>query len=122
MNAALVFLGATFGAPLRYLLDRYLQRRHPGEFPWGTFVVNATGCLVLGALAGSAAQFPGWIFTLGGAGFCGAFTTFSTFGYETVRLMERDLLGLALVNIAGSVTVGLAGCITGFWLARLAVG
>jgi fluoride exporter len=55
MTVALVFLGAMVGAPLRYLTDRAVQVRHDSLFPWGTFTVNVTGCLILGALAGAGA-------------------------------------------------------------------
>lgn len=57
MNWLVVVAGGMIGAPLRYLTDRAVQSRHDSVFPWGTFVVNAVGCLVLGVLTG-AAQAP----------------------------------------------------------------
>ncbi len=119
MTALLVILGAMVGAPMRYLADLYVQSRHRTAFPWGTFAVNASGSVLLGALAGAEAgtRGPSWALTLLGAGFCGAFTTFSTFGFETVRLVEQGQLGAATVNVIGSVAVGLGGCAAGFAVA-----
>jgi CrcB protein len=116
LTALLVVLGAMAGAPMRYLTDLYVQSRHRSAFPWGTFVVNASGSLALGALAGAVASAggPSWALTLLGAGFCGAFTTFSTFGFETVRLVEQGQLGAATLNVVGSVAVGLGCCAAGF--------
>ncbi|MEE1929825.1 fluoride efflux transporter CrcB [Streptomyces sp. TRM 70351] len=122
MSWLLVALGAAVGAPLRYLADRAVQARHASAFPWGTFTVNVTGCLVLGVLtgavgggaAGEAAR------TLLGTGLCGALTTYSTFSYETLCLAERgrwfpaaaNALGTPLVGL-GAVLLGLA--VTGRW-------
>lgn len=119
MTVLLVLLGGAVGAPSRYLVDRWVQSRHASVMPWGTFTVNATGSMVLGLAAGavSAADGPDWVLTLVGTGFCGALTTFSTFGYETVRLAEEGAVPAAVLNVAGSVAVGLAGCAGGWWLA-----
>ena len=83
MTALLVALGASLGAPVRYLLDRAVQRRHETRFPWGTFTVNVLGSALLGALARAAGHDAT---AIAGTGFCGAFTTYSTFAVETVRL------------------------------------
>jgi len=106
--ASLVIAGA-IGAPSRYLLDGFVQARVQGVFPWGTFVVNASGSLLLGLVTG-AVLYHG----LGdlpraaiGTGFCGAYTTFSTFSYETVRLMEEGSLSEAGLNAIGSIAIGL---------------
>lgn len=90
MTLLLVAVGAAVGAPLRYLVDRAIQARHDAVFPCGTFTVNVTGSLILGALAGAAAahDVPGSLNALVGVGLCGALTTYSTFGYETIRLVE----------------------------------
>ena len=113
MTAVLVLLGGAVGAAARYLTDVSVRRRHSAEFPWGTFTVNMVGCFVLGlvAAAGSA-----WVLTLVGTGFCGAFTTFSTFGYESVRLREHGETGAAWANVAGSVVVGMGAAVLGWWL------
>ena len=119
MTVLLVLLGGALGAPLRYVVDLMVQSRHDSVLPWGTFVVNAAGSLVLGATAGgvAAAGGPDWVLTLAGTGFCGALTTFSTFSFETVRLAEERALRAAAVNVAGSVVVGAAACAAGWSIA-----
>lgn len=119
MTVVLVLLGGALGAPVRYVVDLMVQSRHDSVLPWGTFVVNAAGSLVLGATAGgvAAAAGPDWVLTLAGTGFCGALTTFSTFSFETVRLAEERALRAAAVNVAGSVVVGAAACAAGWSLA-----
>ena len=83
MTVLLVLLGGAIGAPMRYLTDLFVQSRHDTVFPWGTLTVNVTGSLLLGGLASavSNAGAPAWLLTLVGTGFCGALTTFSTFGF-----------------------------------------
>ena len=119
MTVLLVLLGGALGAPVRYVVDLMVQSRHDSVLPWGTFVVNAAGSLVLGATAGgvAAAGGPDWVLTLAGTGFCGALTTFSTFSFETVRLAEERALRAAAVNVAGSVVVGAAACAAGWSVA-----
>jgi fluoride exporter len=112
MTVAMVFLGAVVGAPLRYLTDRAVQARHDGLFPWGTFTVNITGCLILGALTGAAVS-PG-LFALLGTGFCGALTTYSTFSYETLRLLEQKAYFYATANVTLSVIAGLGAAVLGY--------
>ena len=80
MTVLLIALGAAVGAPARYLADRMVQRRRDSVFPWGTFIVNVTGSALLGFLA--ALPGHGAAATVTGTAFCGAFTTYSTFGYE----------------------------------------
>ena len=109
----LVAAGAVVGAPARYLTDRFVQGRHSGVFPWGTFTVNLIGSFLLGLVtgltpAGSTAQL------LVGTGFCGALTTYSTFSFETVRLAETGHRGAAVLNAAGSVLLGVAAAAVGF--------
>ncbi|MFF3019615.1 fluoride efflux transporter CrcB [Streptomyces sp. NPDC057939] len=120
MNWLLVIAGAAVGAPLRYLTDRAVQARHGSDFPWGTFVVNAAACLVLGALTGAVlagAASPGLSAFLG-TGLCGALSTYSTFSYETLRLAERGETFLAAANVLGSVLVGLGAVHLGSQVAR----
>jgi fluoride exporter len=119
MTVLLVLIGGAIGAPLRYLIDLFVQSRHDSRFPWGTFTVNAVGSLVLGATAGAVATAggPAWVLTFVGTGFCGALTTFSTFGFETVRLAEDGSLGEAALNIGASLVAGMAACVAGYALA-----
>jgi CrcB protein len=112
----MVLLGGAIGAPLRYLTDLYVQSRHDSVFPWGTFTVNVLGSLVLGITAAVVTDLgpPAWVLALIGTGFCGALTTFSTFGFETVRLLEEGSVLTAVANCVASLTVGLAACAGGY--------
>ena len=113
MTLLLVLVGGALGAPARYLADRWLTARLPGAFPWGTFVVNVAGSFVLGVLAAAA---PAGLLVLGGTGFCGALTTFSTFSFETVRLLETGRPLAAVANVTASVVVSVAAAAAGWWL------
>ncbi|MEV0196528.1 fluoride efflux transporter CrcB [Nonomuraea sp. NPDC050691] len=115
MTVLLVVLGAAVGAPLRYLVDRLVQARHDSVFPWGTMTVNVIGSAVLGFLAAAAVSGP--VMTLLGTGFCGALTTYSTFGYETVRLARTGATTYALLNALGSVAAGLGAAWCGMAVA-----
>lgn len=118
----LVAAGAAIGAPLRYLTDRAVQARHTSVFPWGTFTVNITACLVLGVLTGAvvagtashAAQ------ALVGTGLCGALSTYSTFSYENLRLAEQGNWFLAAANVTASVVGGLGAAVLGAAIAQAA--
>jgi len=112
----LVALGAAFGAPARYLTDRAVQRLVPSERPWGTTTVNVVGSFVLGVVV--AAGTSGWS-ALVGTGFCGALTTYSTFGYETVRLAASDDVRGAAWNVGVSTVLGVAAAALGWWLGTL---
>jgi CrcB protein len=111
----LVALGAAVGAPLRYLVDRAVQRRHDSVFPWGTFAVNVTGSFLLGVLVGGAV--PKSLLALLGTGLCGALTTYSTFGYETVRLVSEGSRTYAVLNAVASVVAGLGAAFCGIAVA-----
>ncbi|NUW37666.1 fluoride efflux transporter CrcB [Nonomuraea sp. SMC257] len=115
MTVLLVALGAAVGAPLRYLVDRAVQSRHDTVFPWGTLTVNTVGSMILGFLA--AAPVSGPVMTLLGTGFCGALTTYSTFGYETVRLVRDGATTYAVLNALGSVAAGLGAAWCGMAVA-----
>ncbi len=119
MTLLLVALGAAVGAPLRYLTDRFIQARHDTIFPWGTLAVNVAGSLILGFLAGAATagRLNPVIVTVLGPGFCGALTTYSTFGYETLRLTEDGSRFLASANIAVNLLAGLGAAFIGFTIA-----
>ena len=118
-----VAAGAAVGAPCRYLLDRAVQARHQQSYPWGTLVINLLGSAVLGLLVGLAAGgLPPEVFAAAGTGWCGAFTTYSTFGYETVRLAQDGYRWRALAYVAISVSGGLALAAGGIAVGRALPG
>jgi CrcB protein len=111
-------VAAAIGAPASYVLDGAVQDRVSGAFPWSTFVVNVSGCLVLGILTGLGLYHGLHATTrtvIGTAGL-GAYTTFSTFTYETVRLAEEGAVNEAFRNSAASFVVGLAAASGGLAL------
>lgn len=112
MTALLVVTGALVGAPLRLLADRIAARRRGRGSVVGTLTVNVLGSAVLGTSLGLQGLPPA-VVALVGTGFCGTLTTFSTFGYDVVRLVEERLVGRALAYLAGSLLLGIgaaAGC------------
>lgn len=118
-----VAVAGSIGAPARYLLDGFVQDRVTGDLPWGTFMVNIVGSFLLGLLTGLGlhAQLSDAATEALGTGFCGAFTTFSTFSFESGRLLEVGDWRGATINVIGSLAVGLAaagvGLETGLWIA-----
>jgi CrcB protein len=118
--AWVAFLVASgIGAPARYLLDGWVQDRTSGAFPWGTFTVNISGCLALGVITGLGIHhgLDATTRTVLGTGGIGAYTTFSTFTFETVRLAEEGALDEAVRNAAASFLVGLAAASGGLAIA-----
>lgn len=112
----LALLGGV-GAMLRYLVDGWVEDRYRGEFPLGTFAVNMSGTFALGVLTGAhvadAALF------IVGTGLIGAFTTFSTWMFETQRLLEDGEITAAGWNVAASIAAGLAAGGAGWALGAL---
>lgn len=115
MTLLFVLAGAAIGAPLRYLTDRAIQARYDAVFPWGTFTVNVIGSLILGAVAGAttAGSLPHELQYLIGTGFCGALTTYSTFSYETLRLVEQNAKLFAAANLTATVVAAIGGAFLG---------
>jgi fluoride exporter len=121
MLVAGIALAGALGAPVHYLLDGFVQDRTRTTFPRGTFVVNVTGSLILGFLTGLALYhaFPTDARLVLGTGFCGAYTTFSTFTYETVRLAEEHEYATAAHNVVLSVLAPALAAAAGLALAAL---
>lgn len=115
MSLLLVIGGAAVGAPLRYLSDRAIQSRHDRVFPWGTLAVNVIGSLILGVVTGAvtAGGASPQVQLAVGTGFCGALTTYSTFSYETLRLLEDDARLFAAANVVASIVAGLGAAFLG---------
>jgi fluoride exporter len=113
-----VAAGGIVGAPSRYLLDQFVTGRTSSGLPWGTLAINLSGSLLLGFLTGLAlaGHLPPTAKALLGTGFCGAYTTFSTFTFETVRLMENGRFLSAAGNVLVSVAVGLGAAAAGLAL------
>ena len=118
MTVLLVALGAALGAPARYLTDRAVQGRHASVFPWGTFTVNVVGSFILGLVTAAATHgLDPRVSALVGTGFCGALTTYSTFSYETLRLVEQNARRETVAYLAASVAVGLGAASLGWAVA-----
>ena len=119
----LVGLGGFIGSAVRYGLGGWLARLKSGwSFPIETLVINVTGCLVIGLLAGIAETrgvFTGPTRAFLFIGVLGGYTTFSTFGYETFQLMRDGQFGVALLSVTLQVCLGLAAVWSGDALARL---
>jgi CrcB protein len=115
-----VALGGALGASARYLLDRAIEQHTFSIFPWATFAINVAGALVLGfVLAGPiAAHWHADVTTAIAVGFLGAFTTFSTFAYETTSLLRDDRPVAAFVYVGASLVVGLAASALGYVIGR----
>jgi CrcB protein len=102
------------GACLRYLLDAAVARRHAGRFPLGILIVNGLGSFILGLLHGAGVTGDDLLLT--GTALLGSFTTFSTWMVQSERLAVEGEGGLAVANVAGSLTVGIAAVVAGWAL------
>jgi CrcB protein len=114
VTVIMVALGAAVGAPARYLVDRWVQSWHRTVFPWGTLAVNVVASLVLGAVVAAAGELGPQVMALVATGFCGALSTYSTFGYETLRLMQEHVAVYALVNVLLSLAASIAAAALGW--------
>lgn len=116
-----VAIGGAFGSVARFLLGELIQQRTGSTFPIGTLVVNITGSLLLGFLLEYSLGSPGVsreTRALLTTGFCGGYTTFSTFSFETSRLLQEGDYRRALLYAGLSVVVSIVGCLAGFSLGR----
>jgi len=117
-----VGVGGFLGASARYLLGGAIYRWLPATFPWATFVINVTGCFGIGFIVALAEER----MLLGPTtrlfltvGVLGGYTTFSTFGYETIALLRESSFGSAAVNVLGQVVLGLLAVWAGAAAARI---
>lgn len=120
-NIILVGFGSMAGGISRYLLSAGIKQLIPSLFPWGTFMVNMSGCFIIGLLSGwlsSLSLLPVHHRLLFVIGFCGSFTTFSTFTMDNLNLLTTKAYGLFVLNISASIILGLLFTAIGFWLMR----
>ena len=118
MTVFAIFVGAGLGGVTRYAVSAWIQDAAGAGFPWGTLVVNVSGSLLLtfvyAVLEGTTAPAEWRAFL--GIGILGGYTTFSTFSYETVRLMQDGDWGRASAYVAASVLASLGAAMVGFSL------
>jgi CrcB protein len=118
LTPLLVMAGALAGAPLRLLADRVAVARRGRTTALGTLGVNVVGSALLGGLLGLSAA-PSWVVALVGTGFCGTLTTFSTFGFDVVRLVEERTVLRALTYLAATLVLGLGAAAGAYLLAGM---
>lgn len=121
----LIGLAGGLGAACRMVVDgalrRALQRAgRDGGLPWATIAINVSGSLLLGCLAGWSTTMTShiWLSLVGGLGFCGGFTTFSTHAYESVQLLRAGRFGAAAANAAITLVLCVAAAALGLFLTR----
>jgi len=120
-NLAIVFIGGGAGSSLRFLLTHYLNKA-PNAIPYGTLIANISGSLLIGIILGVAIKNDlltsnTTIFLA--MGFCGGYTTFSTFAYENQVFLKNGDFSLFALYTLGSIALGVAAVFLGLWVARL---
>jgi CrcB protein len=121
----LIGLGGVLGANARYLVSTWAAGRFGTAFPYGTFLINVSGSVLIGlvlTVVVDRLSTSSSVRLLVATGFLGAYTTFSTFAYETVALLRQGDLRPALINAVGSAVLGVSGCVAGILLATLLAG
>ena len=117
----MVALGSATGGVMRFAISSLAQSRWPHGLPWGTLAINVLGSMVIGLLLRSSLDGPGiapGMRALLAVGFCGGFTTFSTFSWETAVMLREGEVASAALYTALSVTLSIAATFAGFRLAR----
>jgi fluoride exporter len=113
----IIGLGGSIGAGARFLLGNLIRSRihRVYPFPIGTWLINITGSFLLGIIAHLhlTNQISDWLWYFGGVGFCGAYTTFSTFGNETIHLIQARKIKLAAIYVLTSIIIGITSATIG---------
>jgi CrcB protein len=120
-NLIYIVIGGGFGSALRYLIQYAVHKNYPNAFPYGTFLVNIIGCFLVGLLISAVAKekhMAQHLELLLIVGFCGGFTTFSTFAYEGNSLLGEGRIGYAFLYIGLSVLAGMLFAYLGFRLGK----
>ena len=114
-----IFIGGGLGSICRYSVGAYLIQSSQGCIPWATFAANALGCLLIGILIGYFERtHTNWLYMLLVTGFCGGFTTFSTFSLETGELLRSGSFVTAIAYVVLSVVCGVLAVIAAQYLCR----
>ena len=124
MGYAVVFIGAGVGGTIRHFMNIHVARMLGTHFPWHTFVINITGSLVMGLVAGWFAMKgagEGHLRLFLATGILGGYTTFSAFSLDAVLLWERGERLLAAAYVGGSVALSILGLVIGLWTMRTAL-
>lgn len=121
-NLLLVGLGGGIGSMLRYLCHKWFSENYPRPFPWGTFIVNLVGCFLIGVIYAASEKSTALtpqtrLFLM--AGFCGGFTTFSTFAFENMNLLRGGDVSYFLIYTISSVMLGILGVFGGVAVTKL---
>jgi CrcB protein len=121
---AWICLAGAAGTGARYLIAVWAAQRFGSAFPYGTLIVNVAGCFAVAAVMQTAAarSWPVTVRTAITIGFIGGFTTYSSFNYETSRLLEEGATGTAMLNVAGTMLGAFAAGWLGLFSARLLLG
>jgi fluoride exporter len=117
-----VALGGALGASARWGIDRLVEERSESVFPWATFVINLTGCFLIGVITEALVDrhhLPAWIRIGLVMGVIGGYTTFSTFAQESLQLVDAHDLGVACAYVGGSVVLGILAVFAGEHLGRV---
>ncbi|MDP9046522.1 MAG: fluoride efflux transporter CrcB [Bacteroidota bacterium] len=119
----LIFVGGGIGSLCRYLVSRWINGAVMSAFPYGTFLVNITGCFLIGFFVFyftdgrfGEVSLPWRLFLV--TGLCGGYTTFSAFSYENVQLFESNQIFTFLAYTFGSIILGLLATYSGIMIAR----
>ena len=121
-NILLVSIGGALGSVFRYLCQKWIHQLYPPPFPWGTFLVNITGCFLIGIFFAASEKSTiitaDWRLFLT-TGLCGGFTTFSAFAFENMNLLRTGDITNTLLYSIGSVVLGILAVFAGVVLIKL---
>ncbi|GAC1468643.1 MAG: fluoride efflux transporter CrcB [Gemmatimonadaceae bacterium] len=118
---ASIGLGSAFGGVTRAVVGGFVQNRSHGVFPWGTLLVNISGSFLIGLILGDGSlprNLPPTTRALLASGFCGGYTTFSAFSYESIALVSGGFYGRAVIYSVSSVAAALTATVSGISVAR----